>query len=202
MKIIDAKGMLCPKPLILTKKALSEIKEDEGLQIAVDNENSLKNVSRYLKDNGYEIHTDRSGTVTVIHVLKKGQVFSEENSENYSITESKKTGNYIIAVFKNTLGNGPEDLGEILIKAFINTIAETEIQPASILFMNSGIHFTVTDSPVLDSLKKLEEKGVEILVCGTCLDYFKNMNELRVGKVSNMYEIMDKLSKTDKIIYP
>jgi selenium metabolism protein YedF len=93
-------------------------------------------------------------------------------------------------------------LGTILIKAFINTLPETTATPKTIIFLNSGIFLALKDSPVLDSLIKLEQSGVEILTCGTCLDYYKKKEELGVGNISNMYDILERLSQAGNVIYP
>ncbi len=100
------------------------------------------------------------------------------------------------------MGDGAEELGTILIKAFINTLPEMDLKPKKLIFLNSGIYLAVKDSPVLDTLKKLEQSGIEIISCGTCLDYYKKKEELGVGSVSNMYVILESLSKASKVIYP
>jgi selenium metabolism protein YedF len=108
----------------------------------------------------------------------------------------------VVAIQRNRLGDGAEELGTILIKGFVNTLPETTLKPKTIVFLNSGIFLALKDSPVLESLKKLENMGIEILVCGTCLDYYKMKEELGVGKISNMYEILERLSHAGNVIYP
>jgi len=89
-----------------------------------------------------------------------------------------------------------------LIKAFVNTLPEITLKPKTIVFLNSGIFLALKDSPVIDSLIKLEHLGVEILVCGTCLDYYQKKDDLGVGIVSNMYDILERFSKTGNVVYP
>ncbi|NTW33117.1 MAG: sulfurtransferase-like selenium metabolism protein YedF, partial [Bacteroidetes bacterium] len=122
--------------------------------------------------------------------------------EDYCTVEDIKKGNYVVAVQRNRLGDGAEELGLILIKGFINTLPETTLKPKTIIFLNSGIFLALNDSPVIDSLRKLEHSGVEVLTCGTCLDYYQKKDKLGVGKVSNMYEILERLSNTGNVIYP
>jgi selenium metabolism protein YedF len=114
----------------------------------------------------------------------------------------KKTPNTIIAIFKNKLGDGPEDLSLLLMKSFINSLPDIAIKPTTIIFMNSGIFLALKDSPVLTSLHKLQDAGVKILSCGTCLDYFKKKEELSAGRISNMHEIIERLTSADNIIFP
>jgi len=202
MKTVDAKGKLCPVPLIMTKKALNEMGEKETLKILVDNATSAKNVKRFLEDNGMEVHEVKNGNVHELIVNKSGNVQADSNAEDYCEAEGTRIGKYIIAIQRDRLGDGDEELGKILIRAFVNTLPENTLRPATIIFLNSGIFLALNDSPVLESLKKLEQSGVEILACGTCLDFYHKKEELAVGKISNMYEILEKLSIADKVLYP
>jgi len=202
MKIVDAKGKLCPMPLIMTKKALSEIKENELLKILIDNDTSVKNVTRFLDEHGMKVHIVKVGIVSELTVSKTGIIPESVQVEDYCKIENSNTSNYIVAFQKNRLGDGAEELGNILIKAFINTLPETTLKPKSLIFLNSGIFLALKDSLVLDALKKLEQMGIEILVCGTCLDYYHKKQELGVGIISNMYDIIERLSQTGNIIYP
>jgi selenium metabolism protein YedF len=123
------------------------------------------------------------------------------NAEEYCEINTPKTGNYVMTIKRNRMGDGAEELGEILIKAAINTIPEMDVKPGKMIFLNSGIFMTLHESPVIESLKKIEQSGVEILVCGTCLDYYQKKNELGVGRISNMYDILESMSSADKVIF-
>jgi selenium metabolism protein YedF len=202
MKTIDAKGKLCPMPLIMTKKALVELTENESLEVIMDNETSVKNVTRYLKELGMKPIIEKKDSIFHVFVNKTGEVSENVKVEDFCTIDNDKLSDYIISFQKNKLGEGSDELGTILAKAFINTLPEIDVKPKKLIFLNSGIYLTLKDSPVIDTLKKLEEMGIEILVCGTCLDYFKKKEELGVGIVSNMYVILESLSKASKVIYP
>lgn len=202
MKTVDAKGKLCPVPLIMTKKALGEIKESESLRILIDNDTSVKNVTRFLEEHGLKVHAEKKGNVSELIINKTGDMPSSTNAEDFCSVEENKTNNYVVAFQRNRLGDGAEELGEILIKALVNTLPEITLKPKTIVFLNSGIFLALNDSLVLESLKKLDQMGVEILVCGTCLDYYKKKEELGVGKVSNMYDILERLSQSGNVVYP
>lgn len=202
MKTVDAKGKLCPVPLIMTKKAMSEIKENESLKILIDNDTSVKNVTRFLEEHGMKVHIEKTGNVYTLVVNKTGNIPESTKAEDYCSVEDVTITNYVVAIQRNRLGDGAEELGTILIKAFINTLPETTATPKTIIFLNSGIFLALKDSPVLDSLIKLEQSGVEILTCGTCLDYYKKKEELGVGNISNMYDILERLSQAGNVIYP
>ncbi|MGE0089894.1 MAG: sulfurtransferase-like selenium metabolism protein YedF [Bacteroidales bacterium] len=201
MKTIDAIGKLCPIPLIMTKKALGELKENELLEVLMDNETSVKNVTRYIEEMGMKPRTEKKDSIYHVFVNKTGEVLESINVEDFCTIDSEKLSDYVISFQKNKLGEGSDELGTILAKAFINTLPEIDVKPKKLVFLNSGIYLTLKDSTVIDTLKKLEQMGIEILVCGTCLDYFKKKEELGVGIVSNMYVILETLSKASKVIY-
>lgn len=202
MKTIDAKGKLCPTPLIMTKKALGEIPGEESLEILIDNETSMKNVTRFLEDNGMKVLTKKEGNVFHLFVNKTGVIPESAKVEDYCEVDLPKTSNLVIAIQRNRLGDGAEELGTLLIKAFINTLPEVTVKPKALVFLNSGIFLAIKESPVLEALKKLEENKTEILVCGTCLDYYQKKTELAVGRISNMYDILERLSQASHVIYP
>ncbi|MBT3206827.1 MAG: sulfurtransferase-like selenium metabolism protein YedF [Bacteroidetes bacterium] len=201
MKIVNAKGQSCPKPLIMTKKALSELRENEALKILLDNEVSKINVVSYLKDNDYYPEVEKKDKEFVIVMNKNTKTEVELPYEEYC-KPSGKIGDFVVSIQKNKMGDGSDELGEILMKAFVNSLPDASFLPSVIIFINSGIQLCIEDSPVIESLKKMEENGVEILVCGTCLDYFNKLKNLEAGKVSNMYEITEKLTNASKVIYP
>jgi len=203
MKTVDARGELCPKPLIMAKNALGEIEKNDSLKILIDNEMSMKNVRRYLEDNGMSVDIRQSGKVYEFLVNKTGEI-TDTPAEDYCRvdTDLPVTGNYVIAIQKDKMGAGSDELGDILMKAFINTLPEADKQPGKLVFVNSGITFALKDSPVLKTLKRMEQDGVGIYVCGTCLDYFNKKDELGVGVVSNMYEIVEALTSAAKVVYP
>jgi selenium metabolism protein YedF len=201
MKTIDAKGKLCPVPLIMTKKALGELNENETLEVIMDNETSVKNVSRYLEEMGMKPKIEKNGFIYHLFVNKTNDFKENVKVEEFCSIDNERLSDYVVSFQKNKLGEGSEELGTILAKAFINTLPEIDVKPKKLIFLNSGIYLTLKDSPVIDTLKKLEQMGIEILVCGTCLDYYKKKEELGVGIVSNMYVILESLSKASKVIY-
>ncbi len=202
MKIVDAKGKLCPTPLIMTKKALNELSGEDSLEVLIDNETSVKNVTRFLEDNGMKVLTEKRENVFHLFVNKTGEIPESAKVEDYCEVDLPKNSNVVIAIQRNRLGDGAEDLGALLIKAFINTLPEVSVKPKTIVFLNSGIFLAVSDSALLDALKQMEGIGTEILVCGTCLDYYQKKAELAVGKVSNMYDILERLTQASHVIYP
>ncbi len=186
---IDARGLACPLPVVKTKRALEEI--DEGkITVIIEREEGCKNVMRFAESQGHTVTLDKKEDLYYITV-------SKEKTESEAVPE--QSGN-VIFITTDRLGTGDERLGAILMKAFLNTLWDTSPKPRKLLFLNDGVRLTVEGSEVLDTLKLLEKEGVEILSCGTCLEFYGLTKELRVGQVTNMYATVDSLLKADKII--
>lgn len=187
--VIDARGLACPQPVVLTRKALDRA---DRVTVIVDNETAAQNVSRLAKSQGCQISVENREDGTYLHL--SGRASQEENVP--PVTGKK------IAVFigSSTLGQGDEGLGNILMRSFMHTLREMEEPPARIIFMNSGVEMVTEKSDVLDDLQALEEKGVEVLACGTCLGYYKLKDAVRAGRISNMYDITAALLEADRVI--
>lgn len=201
MKTVDARGLKCPMPLILTKRALLEAGQDEPLEILIDNDISVKNVTRFLEEHQMQVSTEKQGGLYRLGVNKSGTITEQTSTEEYCEVAPEVAGDYLVSFQKNIHGDSDE-LGPRLMQLFINTLPDIDQKPSTMVFLNSSVFFTLKDSPVLEPLKKLEEAGVKILVCGTCLDFFGKQEEVAVGMVSNMYEIMNLMSKAPKVLYP
>ena len=202
MKTIDAKGKLCPVPLIMTKKALGEIQDTETLVVLIDNETSMKNVVRMLEEHHMNVKTEQNGNEFKLTIVKTGEIPETTNAEEFCSIENRQISDYVVAFQRNKMGDGDDTLGTILMKAFINTLPEMDRKPNKMVFLNAGIYLALKDSQVIESLQKLENMGTEIHVCGTCLDFYGKKEELAAGRVSNMYDILDVLSKSPSVLYP
>lgn len=185
-KVVDARGLGCPQPVILTKKAMEEAGGDEIITI-VDNTTALENVTRLAKSLGYQAEYEEIEGVYQIQMVKSCNVGC---GESY--------GSVVILVTGNTLGRGSDELGQVLMKSFIFTISEMEPPVKQLMFLNSGVTLTADNSSVIEQLRILESKGVEVLACGTCLDFYGLKDNLAVGKATNMYTIMDNLTNAER----
>jgi selenium metabolism protein YedF len=201
MKTIDVQGKLCPVPLIMTKKALATLEENEVMKVILDNETSMHNVIHFLKEYQMQVKKEEKNGIFTLFVSKTGEIPADAEVDKYCSIPEKDIADYVFMVKRNRMGDGADELGEILIKACINTLPELESKPKKIIFLNSGIFLSLQDSPVLDALKKMEESGIEILVCGTCLDYYNKKEVLGVGRVSNMYDILDSMATATKVVF-
>jgi selenium metabolism protein YedF len=200
MKTIDVKGKQCPMPLIETKKALKESSENERFKILIDNPTSAKNVTHFLNDNQISFSETKNGALIEIIVHNEGKNLEEVDETAYCTIENPPSENFVVLMAKDRLGEGSDELGEALAGAMINTLKAIEPLPAKIIFMNSGINLVVKGSLVINDLKFLQDKGVEMIVCGTCLDYFGKMDELVVGRLSNMLDIVQSMKDAQKVL--
>jgi len=185
-KRVDARGLSCPRPVIETKKVLEQLKGGSVTTI-VDNEIAVENVTKLAMSMAYDVHVDKIEGNYYININK-----GMESNEVLSVSNTKK--DMAIMIGSDTMGEGSKELGHVLMKGFMYTLTENKPYPKALLFINNGVKLTTEGSEVIEYLRALEREGVEILSCGTCLDYYNLKNKLLVGGVSNMYTIVEKMS--------
>ena len=188
---VNAIGEVCPKPVIMTKKALKEI-ESGVVEVSVDNITSKENVEKMAKEMGHTFETREEGNIFVITITKSG-----EKQEN-----SSKEENIVISIGSDKMGEGEDELGKILIKGFIYALTEAETLPKTVLLYNKGVLLASTFEDTVKDLKVLEERGVEILSCGTCANFYHVQDQIKVGTLTNMYTILERQMKAAKVIKP
>ena len=198
---IDARGLPCPQPVIKTKDALGKAKGDT-LTVIVSTAESRDNVVRFLSHSGAEIDRidEKAGEFSIHTKEISGTVKAEVSPDDYTCTPQPVGTGTTVFINKDRIGHGSDELGQNLMKAFIATIKDLSVQPKTICFMNSGVKLAVQGAETLPYLKELEEKGLEFLVCGTCLGYFNLKEKLGVGRISNMYDISEAMLKSSKVI--
>ena len=193
---IDARGENCPKPFIMTKKALDDGEIGDIITI-VDNEIAKENVCKLADSLDLEYNVEEKDEDFYISIQKSG--CSDIKAEVKNDKKSNLNDNVVLFT-KDKMGHGNDELGRVLIKGYIYTLTELEEKPKTLLFLNSGILLTTGDSETISDLKKLEDMGVEILSCGTCLDYYHLQNDLKVGSIANMYLIADAMNDAKNTI--
>ena len=200
MKTVDARGLKCPMPLIETKKALMETASGEPLRILIDNETSVKNVTHYLEDNGIAVASNKEGDTWQLSVNRGEENIESTTPEEYCEIPAEKSTSYVVLFAKNRIGEGSDELGEKLVGSLLESLKAQDILPGKIIFMNSGIHLVTKGSPALPALVELELNGVEMISCGTCLNYFNKADDLAIGRVSNMFGIVEVMRQTRRVI--
>lgn len=195
---IDCKGLACPQPVIKVKKALDSI--SEGTVIAVvDNGTARENVSLFAKNAGYEASVEKLEDDYRITITKGAPGAVEEGPVAPAEGKGQPAG-VVYFMTTNLLGQGSPDLGQVLMKSLMVTLNEMSPPPVAVLLLNSGVMSACQGSPVLELLQSLSGKGVTIISCGTCLEYYKLKDKLSVGRIGNMLEINSYLSGEAKII--
>jgi len=200
-KEINAKGLACPEPVIRTRKALEE---HSDVTVTVDNTTAVENIKRLASSMNcsVDIKEESDGTFR-LRLVKKGGDAPQTEPEYLSCgTAGNVSGPTVVAFTSDVMGRGNDELGALLMKAFIHTATELENKPDVMIFYNTGVKLTSQDSGAIDDLKKLEETGVKILVCGTCVNFFNLKDKISAGIVSNMYDIAGTLSKAGRIVQP
>ncbi len=198
VKIVIATGLACPQPVVLAKQA---IERHDRIKVIVDNDTALENVKRLGAKMGCEVKAEKkdNGTFEIDLTRMAGVVPVKEEG---TLSPSELSGPFVIVLSENKMGRGNDELGYVLVRAFLHTIAEQSQKPDVMIFYNTGVKLAVQGSEVLDDLKALEMAGVEIIVCGTCLNYFEVKDILGVGVVSNMYDIAATMSRARRLINP
>jgi selenium metabolism protein YedF len=196
MAVLDCRGMSCPQPVLETKKALQKSPSGEVL-VLVDNPASKENVRRFAESQGYRVDISEERGIFQLRLQK-----TEGPRKDSVGAERKVEGEIQSVVFieSDSIGRGSEELGRILMRSFLHTLAEAEFKAAKIILVNSGVKLTCEGSEVLEDLRHLSGQGTEVLSCGTCLDYFGLKTKLQVGRISNMYEILSSLAQAGKVL--
>jgi selenium metabolism protein YedF len=196
MEILDCRGMSCPSPVLETKKALQKPLSEEVL-VLVDNPASKENVRRFAESQGYRVYISEEKGAFQLRLQKAGGPRKESVGEERKVEGETQT---VVFIESDSIGRGSEELGRILMRSFLHTLAEAEFKAVKIILVNSGVKLTCEGSEVLEDLCRLSGQGTEILSCGTCLDYFGLKTKLRVGRISNMYEILSSLAQAGKVL--
>lgn len=187
---IDATGKQCPIPVIMAKKELDNGVQD--VEIIVDGQIQVDNLARL---------GDSIGRPITAEDFEGKKLVKFANGETQNAGSASADGSYAVFFNKAGIGAGGDDLGQSLAKMAIFTLSESDNIPAYILFMNGGVKLTTGIEPqIVDDLNTLISKGTQVLVCGTCLNYFGVKEDCKVGTVSNMYDILGAMQSVEKVI--
>ena len=193
-KVVDCRGLACPQPVIETKQALERT---EKVTIIVDNPAARDNVARFGESQGGKvtIAEKRDGVYVTIEKGKTGKGHKKAQSSKHAAM-----GPVVAVIRSYQMGQGEEELGRVLMRSFLHALTEIADRPDTMIFFNTGVRLTIAGSAVLEDLQTLEKKDVEILVCGTCLDYFNLKGKIVVGQVSNMYTIAETMLAAGRLV--
>ena len=192
MNKIDCIGLVCPMPVIKTKKYFDS-KDAKEVLVIVDNEVAKNNILRLAK--GLKLNSEVKEENSIYNI-----VLSRDEIKADLIIENSEEKELSILIGSNKMGSGDEKLGETLMKVYINTLAESEILPKNLMFINSGVFLTTEGSDVIESLNYMISKGVNVFSCGACLDFYNLKENVKAGYIGNMYQIIDIMNRSNNTI--
>lgn len=200
MITVNAMGDNCPIPVIKTKKAMQALTGPETIEVLVDNEIAVQNVTKMASSSGGKVTSEKLGEKEYKITIAMENAPAEAKEDTACIPDMRD--NTVVVVSSDRMGIGNDELGKVLIKGFIFAVTQLDTLPKTMLFYNGGATITCEGSDSIEDLKSLEAQGVEILTCGTCLDYYGLKEKLAVGSVTNMYSIVEKMAGANKILRP
>lgn len=200
MITVNAMGDNCPIPVIKTKKAIVALTGPETIEVLVDNEIAVQNVTKMATGSGGKVTSEKLGDAEFKVTIEMEGAPEADEAEAVCVPDARD--NTVVVVSSDRMGSGNDELGKVLIKGFIFAVTQLDTLPKTMLFYNGGATLTTEDSDSLEDLKSLEAQGVEIMTCGTCLDYYGLKDKLAVGTVTNMYSIVETMAKAGRIVRP
>ena len=215
---IDARGKQCPLPVIEAKNAIAGMKEAGTVDVTVDNEIAVQNLTKMANHKGLSARSEKRAEQEYIVWIDVMEAFAEKNVAGNSGSEAEnvktETGmteacipdgrkkNTVVVLGTDRMGEGDEKLGKILMKGFVYALTQLDTLPQTVLLYNSGAYLSCEGSDSLEDLRSLEAQGVEVMTCGTCLNHYGLTEKLGVGSVTNMYVIAQTMVEADHIVKP
>ena len=203
MKKIDVRDLACPGPVLKLRDLLGEGEREITMHVA--DELCRSNVTRFAASRTAETEVEDPGDGSFVIRINAGDdsTRSHAGDEAFMVSEAvAATGPRVVQITATTMGSGDDELGALLLRSFLKTQAELERKPDAILFYNDGVKLCCEGSYLLDDLRRLDTAGVEIIACGTCLNFFELADQLRVGRVTDMLEIAGRLADAGSIVRP
>jgi selenium metabolism protein YedF len=197
-KTVDCRGLACPQPVTHTKEALRDARAP--FQVIVNTEASCTNVRRFAESQGAKVELAKQAGEFHLTIAPGHQ--EPANEEPAIACSTTGAESMVVFVSSEGMGRGDDELGGVLMEAFLDTLSQFRGKISHAIFVNAGAKLAVEGSPVLEQVRQLEEIGVQVLVCGTCLNHYGIKNKLAVGGVSNMYEIIETLANAGRIVRP
>ena len=201
---VNAMGDACPIPVVKTKNAIAQLGGPGSVETLVDNEIAVQNLTKMANQKGYAVRSEKLEPGKFRVVMTVGEPAEEDppTEETCLVSPEGKKKYTVVVLSASTMGTGSDELGTALMKGFVYALCQQDTLPSTVLLYNGGAALSCEGSASLEDLKSLEAQGVEILTCGTCLNYYGLTEKLRVGQVTNMYVIAEKMMLADCIVRP
>ncbi len=197
---VNAMGDQCPIPVVKTLKALSALTEPSVVEVLVDYEIPVQNLTRLASSKGLKSVSEKLGEKEFVVRMEVPDPAAVKGSEEDAACHPDQRGDTVVAIASECMGHGDKELGATLMKGFVYALSQQEELPRTILLYNGGAKLSVEGAVTVEDLKSMEAQGVEILTCGTCLNFYGLQDKLAVGSVTNMYTIVEKLMQAGKVI--
>ncbi len=212
---LDARGCPCPQPLIKTRRLWKTLNPGDHFKVIMDNDIACSNLITFLTDQGADPQTCQEGSEFIVTAVRTGEAASggpdicplpavTRKSDSEQKPEQQKSAgeNYLVVLKSDVMGQGDDDLGSILVKAYVNTLQEIDNKPSAIVMYNGGVKLAMSDSGTDAALKSLADQGVDVIICGACVEFFDIRSDLAVGQISNMYDIAERVAAAGHVVYP
>lgn len=203
--VIDTRGLSCPQPVLETKRAI-EASGGDQFRVLVDNVTSRENVSRFARNQGFSVDVKDDGANTYELSLKRSESApspaAQEDPLPCPVPQTDAGVKNVLFIGNSAMGRGDDELGQKLMRGFLRTWIDSEPKPWRMIFINSGVKLTTLDDEAVEAISMLEEQGVEVLSCGTCLQFFGLEEKLRTGRVTTMYEVIESMNAATKVLSP
>lgn len=191
MKELDLRNKSCPIPLVETRKFINNNKNTD-FKIILDNEVSFLNIKKYLENNKINYSSNKSDELYIFEVIFDG---------NEKLSHEKfEVNNFSILIMSDLFGEGDDELSRVLMKSYFYALDESITLPSNIIFINSGVKLLTENYDVIKHIESLKNRGVSILACGICTDYYKLKDHIKVAEITNMYSIIEILNNSDSVI--
>ena len=206
--MLDARGKACPLPVVLAMKELDRMDPGEILEVLVDNEAAVGNLTRMASGKGAEARNEKDGDDWRVFITRGStgeaaaakELVGQEAENAFCDASGGRRGTLVVAIGTDCMGQGDDKLGRILMKSYLFSLTQQEEIPKTILFFNGGVKLTTEGSESLKDIEELAARGAEIMSCGTCLDFYGLKESLKVGGITNMYAIAETMQKADRLV--
>ncbi|MDP3507060.1 MAG: sulfurtransferase-like selenium metabolism protein YedF [Candidatus Melainabacteria bacterium] len=228
-KSLDLRGLTCPEPVLRTKKLIDD-QSLSRIEILVDSEVNVQNLTRLGNSQKLSVQSQAKGEHFEVVLQRAATIAKDEHAAHSHEADNKQRqpshmvagGNQnlsstgtIILISRNTFGSTSgesdrnsdkvkedQDFSSNLLNLFLQTLLQSGHEPRAILMVNSGVQLMDPDGPYIKVLTELREKGIEVLACGLCLDYYGLKSKVQIEQVTNMFAICEYLFSADRIISP
>ena len=194
MKTLDCRAQKCPHPVVETRKQLLAA-PGEALTVLVGDAVARENVGRLAASQGYAVSVTPAAGGFALEL-------TPDAAPPEQAAAGPAAGPTVVFVGAETMGSGNDELGRLLLKNFLITLLDLDDVPDALYFVNAGVKLACRGSELLEALEQLGCRGTDVAACGLCLDFFGLKEQLAVGRVTNMFDIAQTLSKAGRVIRP